>query len=395
MVLLIKIFLILSCFCVSAVFANDDASHIENWYAKQFNISPNKAKTRITIGLDAREFANALDLQDKVSGGMYIQNSPNFKVIFNVKRASGCKGEYDHNAKLCSDFERGIRNKIHKEGWQYFATINRVDNSLLDLNKVQIKVQEILKKFVTEEAKLITRIEDGSMTLKIVNSAKFIQKLLSNKVNLPMQIKVEELRLPPKLSAIFGGADVNGFCTFGFIVKDSKGVKGVSTAEHCGENASWAGTKLKHRGRLMSRDTQWFEFPHDLQAEAKSNIVSHISNGQLSIKSLAGTTVLGAGNPVCMFGAEGGRKCGIVFAVNQILAEKNLARRNISHFDNLTIVTTNGKEDGGGLSVAGDSGGPYYLFDKAVGQVVAGDETSSYYTPISNVTALGVSILTR
>jgi len=384
----IYLFVLVFSFCCATKVLANDVSYIEAWYAEKFKVSSNLAKTRISIGVDAMRLAKQFENDTAVFAGSYIENSPKFKLVFNIKSDKS-------NPKSSDEIESRIQKIIKKNGWYLFASINKVSYSLDDLRKLQNTLKEIIKKYAVDGAKVLTLIQDGSVTLQVPKLERFKRKLQQYKVMLPTRVRLEELKSDVKLSSVFGGADANGDCTFGFVVKDAKGVKGITTAEHCGEKLSWAGIPLTHRGRILNKDTQWFELPASLQSKAKNHIVSHFYQKSPSFTSLKGTATLGIGNPVCMFGASGRRKCGIVFAVNQILAEHNPSRGVVHNYENLTIVTSNGKRDGGGLSIGGDSGGPYYIYDKAVGQVVAGDVLSSYYTPIENITALGVNILVK
>ena len=58
-------------------------------------------------------------------------------------------------------------------------------------------------------------------------------------------------------------------------------------------------------------------------------------------------------------------------------------------------VSKNGRVNGGGIAVPGDSGGPVYRGNTAVGLVHAGDGQNIYITPINSVYALGLRLLTR
>lgn len=390
------ILLSISLGCMSLAQANEEYTYMEEWYGEKFNVSPKKAKERISIANEAREISNTLDIEDTKSGGMYIENSPKFRIVFNVKKNKHCKYKSNkHCNKTNKEFRKRIKKIIKNKNWNSFARIKYVKYSLADLKTVQDELQEIIEEYATEGAKISTPSQGNSIILKVINLAEFENKLLADNVSLPEGVKLEELYELPNLSVIFGGGDATGVCSFGFVVQDSRGVKGLSTAEHCGENTTWAGIALTFRNRILSRDTQWLELPGNLQAEAKNLIVSHIYNGAPSFRPITGTYVLGVGASVCMFGAESGRKCGIISAVNQVEALRHPITNVVNYYGNLTHVTVDGKANGGAVSTGGDSGGPYYAYNNAIGQVVGGDTLVSFYTPIANVTAMGVSVLTQ
>ena len=365
--------------------AEEAPSFIETWYAEEFNVSIETASDQIKLGNKAREIANILELESGKFGGMIIENTPKFRITFNVKRPQNCKQSSPCN----NDFEAGMRKTIKQNKWQSFAKINHTNYSLDDLRESQNEILSIVEQYATDGFEIDASQKDGSITLKVINVTEFEEALRADEVTLPNNVETAELEEVMALSAFGGG--INGLCTFGFVVKDSKGVKGLSTAEHCGATANWSGQALTHRGSITSRDTQWFELPEDQQSITKNLAVSHTYQGNVSFTPIKGTTVLGVGNAVCKFGAETDRTCGVVTAVNRLGSGTNPITGQTKTYGNLTVVSSNGKA----IAAGGDSGGPFYSGNNAVGQVVGSSSTATYYTPVANITAMGISILTQ
>ena len=158
----------------------------------------------------------------------------------------------------------------------------------------------------------------------------------------------------------YGGATMYApadSCTSGFIVRhNSSGVEGPMTAAHCDTmtsmqdpvNGGTFSTSLiaEHLGWLG--DIQWESSTHDDFPEFFANF-----SDRRAVTSRRMNWQLAQGQYVCRFGRSTGQGCGNVDQLNITIP---------GFADHLATVTNLTKLDG-----AGDSGGPWYSINTAVG----------------------------
>lgn len=159
-----------------------------------------------------------------------------------------------------------------------------------------------------------------------------------------------------------GGAGLSGTaCTSGYTVRQtSTGTRGISTAGHCSNSLSYAGTPLTYKGQKYGGrdDFQW----HTASGISWSNTVSDGVGDSSTpyyryITARAATTSIVTGNFYCKTGIITGYDCGNVTNVNFCPGYGGLS---------CTFFLVKGTAD---MSIPGDSGGPVYSSSTAVGTI--------------------------
>lgn len=180
----------------------------------------------------------------------------------------------------------------------------------------------------------------------------------------------------------------NAMCTTGFSVKNASNILGLSTAAHCSGVPYWAPVKPENLLTLVTKvtnkDVAWFRTPSNLTPQAQINKGSTF----LDIK---GTRVTKAQEAVCKYGIRTGYSCGKLISVGATGVVGGIT------VSDLIVVSKNGKSDGGSITDSGDSGGPLFISNFAVGTAVGGASTSpvSVFATVKSITAMGLTILTK
>ncbi len=173
-----------------------------------------------------------------------------------------------------------------------------------------------------------------------------------------------------------GGTAINATdgqpsCTSGFVVTAAVGSDlGVITAGHCSNNLQQISPngnflfnfRAEHLG--ASGDMQWMRSPVMMDAWF------HYDHGLG--RPVTGKNAVYVGSSICVYGRNGGRKCGNVDAVNQ------------------TLTTSSGTAGGlarttGTAVQQGDSGGPVYLNTTALGVIKGFGAFNDFFTPIEPI----------
>ncbi len=138
------------------------------------------------------------------------------------------------------------------------------------------------------------------------------------------------------------GGEAISTCTTGFVVRNAAGVRGVSTAGHCGNAQDDDGVALNyvagHEG--AQGDFQWHTGP---QGEPDDFYAGDANNTEVARRDVAGVGAPVVGQSLCRNGMVSHRDCQKVMKVN------------VCHFELCNLVQMEAH-----LSTNGDSGGPVY-----------------------------------
>jgi hypothetical protein len=117
-----------------AISLKKDMSNLNSeWYSETYNIPIAEAKSRLSIIDHAKELAELVNQEEVGFADMYIEDEPNFKIIFNFKKNLKNKDvSYIKDFTINSDLENHL-------------SINYVDRSLYDLRLAKEKVLTIFK----------------------------------------------------------------------------------------------------------------------------------------------------------------------------------------------------------------------------------------------------------
>lgn len=183
-------------------------------------------------------------------------------------------------------------------------------------------------------------------------------------------------------TAVYGGnkawyPTAPGYCTFGFAVRDYSGNRGISTAGHCSDDLRLGGHTGASVGLLQQQndagiyDVQW----HRNSTDTYTNVIRY-STTSVTINGATGVTAQSQTAQVCKMGNATGITCG-----------------RITLFDYGTRDMVEVSSPGVNLSEGGDSGGPWYMTDRAYGIHHGGIGDNAYYMPIDRLS--GISVVTQ
>jgi hypothetical protein len=190
-------------------------------------------------------------------------------------------------------------------------------------------------------------------------------------------ITVPELARPTN---VYAGLPIANGCTTGFSVAGPQGL-GTTTAAHCGNDLGpslpfiweWNG---------WDRDLQWHTAP-----DQTVRSVAQDGGGQRNITGTQSRDVQFIGEWVCKYGRSTGFGCGAI-------ADKN--RTGSGGYDSPTYIRV--QNYGYNLSLEGDSGGPWYTDNIALGIMHAtlptgGGYRDAIYMAINYVQSTGLIVL--
>lgn len=207
-------------------------------------------------------------------------------------------------------------------------------------------------------------------------------------LRLPVAAQVHVLgSLSRPVLNIYGGLALDTpFCTTGFSVySNSTGMRGVTTAGHCDNSATYAGSNLPFQTESAggAHDEQWHSAP--------DFTVRNWVNDGVDVTTITSRTLLAdqsVGTYVCKFGRTTFSGCGTI-------VEKNYRGCVEPYAWTYVRVSSSSGQD---LAEGGDSGGPVFKSSSAYGtiscQAGAGLKDLLYVAVDYIESGLGVTILT-
>ncbi|MBH1485843.1 S1 family peptidase [Stenotrophomonas geniculata] len=353
-------------------------------YARTYGVDAREAEARQARTLEAGTLERVIESKSPDTfAGLYIQHSPRFRVVV----------RFTGNAE--TQLSRFTNDPI------YVAEQAPRSLELLLAVQDEIAAQLSARKINFETGIDIRKSEVNLLTDDPQAASSALAKLIrsTNFINL---IKVQG-RITP--TALLGGSHVNGHpvipgvsqnCTTGFNVKDANLELGIVTAGHC-DNAliTSSGTHLTFQGELNSGgfDVQWNKEAASGARQAQPNEITLIGGPvpKQEIKSVRAASTLPINAAVCKSGTAGHYMCGTI-------QDKNAQTEWNGTVGSYVRVRS---DSGALMSVAGDSGGPIFIGDIAVGiNHGHGDSTGPYpndlyFMPIERISSLGISVLTE
>jgi hypothetical protein len=197
-------------------------------------------------------------------------------------------------------------------------------------------------------------------------------------------------------SRVTGGRDVEG-CQTGFMVRNYSGLRGVSSAQHCGTGlidlqtnesvGTWqAGLERPTEGV----DVSW----HRSSAHVYPNVI-YTPRGEVTITSSRGISLMPYGSQACLsrtqYNPSRGSptvSCGTVFNAEYYYVDRTGATHGP-----WVAVSQSGSTV---LSQPGDSGGPWFTGNAALGIHRGKDPTGySVFTPVEKLSRISVVVATN
>lgn len=237
-----------------------------------------------------------------------------------------------------------------------------------------------------------TDIRTGSVNVEVLDgdSHQAAHDLRSASLNDPDDPAVN-LRTVEELShqqaTITGGMRTTS-CTSGFNVRrPSDGARRATVAGHCGNTQSFGSTSSSYFNQWWggSRDVQMHTFSssHTLTAQFQ------VGSGLRSVTSSRSRTATVIGETVCHYGPRSGHDCGTISSKTHTPAS------NVVPSAYPTFIQVAPLSGAGALTTGGDSGGPWFIGNRAYGfhTGAATNGSYSYYMSVSFIPSPWVLML--
>jgi V8-like Glu-specific endopeptidase len=211
----------------------------------------------------------------------------------------------------------------------------------------------------------------GPAALAVKGKRDDLAKLLGHPV------RVDAVDYQVRDSDVRGGAKVSGtggYCTSGFVVKNSSGTTGVATAGHCeGINTYFNpnGSTIPLAWNLEIRDADQDVEIHTSAYLERPEFYADVATPRvLTGRRLRTSTAIG--DVVCHRGESTGYSCGPVSKTNTQLTYSN-ACNGVTCAETWVTVTGNANT----ACYPGDSGGPVFISQTAVGLLKGSTDTGT------------------
>ena len=366
------------------------------YYAEANSVTIDEARRRLGIQDAVQTFRGELrdELGDSYAG-VWIEHEPEHRVLA---------------AALPADAAR-VAARLEATSFSEIAGVVEVGASLADLDDLAAKVREAspvpIDTGVTVSQNAVKvqvagdahrrRLDDALTAAGLANRPDVVVKTVSS--------------LARPLADVRGGwAAIVGknACTTGFsVIRGTDGVLGVLTAAHCGAHGAAADDARINslvtpsptfldapfqEGRQDGRwDVQWHTVPgHNI-----TNEIEYVTGGSThreKITGVKGSGDIGEGDEVCKWGITSGYTCGKII-------DRKVCPEYVKDCER-TFIQVRG-EMGRDMSLEGDSGGPVFSGNDAVGVLSGGYPLENleyggdmFYMPVEYISVFGLSVLT-
>jgi hypothetical protein len=339
-------------------------------YAQQTGVSVDEATRRIAIERAAGELDSVLATEESATfAGLWIQDKPSYRVIVRFTDAAA---------------EGRLQARIAGGPLEGLVDVRPARFSLAQLEAKQKETRRNTERAKVQQNSDINVFEN-KVEVHTLDPDKLKAKLASVNAKIPDGVELKRVpRLATAEVAIYGGVGLST-CTAGYNVRSGSGELGISTAAHCGNTQYYQGVQLPFRGEDNNgdQDVQWHSACDlfDVTNEFQSGIGLRAVTGTVARSSQA------IGSMVCKYGMTTGRTCGYIQSKSIDLGPNH----------NGTFIRVDSRSAYNNLSEPGDSGGPWFVEDKAYGThfgAPGDDANDSIYMAINYISSLGVSVLT-
>ncbi|HGM5609862.1 TPA: S1 family peptidase [Stenotrophomonas maltophilia] len=348
-------------------------------YSRTFNVSEAEAKYRSMKSISAAALEARIQTSEPDTfGGLYVEHRPEFKIVVL--------------------FTKKPRETLAKYTQDPVFTGRTSAQSLEMLLATQVEAEaQLLVKNVGFESGVDIKQSIVTFYVKDEAAARRALRPLLGAVDF---VAIKQVKGFTVTTAISGGHKLTGTafnCTTGFNVFDADRELGVLTAGHCDNALTYQGIAaplvFQSEQNEGDYDVQWHREPSRGPRQAQKNEITLINGPSqtLEITSTLSSSSMHVGDVICKSGIHGHYACGTIEDMNSRSNHNGAIGRYI-RARNLSP---------GPLSVEGDSGGPVFSHNAAVGVIHGrggedtGFENDLFYMPIERVSVLGVSVLTE
>jgi hypothetical protein len=354
-------------------------------YAAQYHVSVDEAVRRLQAQEQQGEAVSRLRAANPGRfAGLWVEHEPVFRIVVRLKGGAPAGPEFDRAA-------------THSR-----TPVKFVSGAAATEAEVLDRIQAALPRFRAELPELQgtdTDVRTGDIVLTVFapgaagEVAKRKGAALAREIGHP--VRVHLIGAPLQQQHTRGGANLST-CTAGFVVANSAGTRGVTTAAHCGSTqtyfefggTSYPATFVAERYDA-DEDVQWHTTTHDEYPEFYADLTT--TARVLTGRRLRSSTAVG--NTACHRGKNSGYSCGSV---------QSTTFQPTYSCNGFTCSATYISVAGPSLACeGGDSGGPWFNGQTAFGVHVAGANTSpspgdcslAVYMSTDYLSNLGVSLV--
>lgn len=339
-------------------------------YAAATGVDQEEAVRRLRLQRLVGELDAALTEEDASFAGLWIEHKP-YRII---ARFTERAGEARLTARLAGGPLEGL------------VETRSARSSVRELEQRQ---KELRAAADAAQVRLASEVDIPGNRIRafsLLDTPGLSARLAAAGGRLPQNVEVERVASLPEPDTLIGGAALNG-CTAGFAVRAPNGELGISTAGHCYNDQYYAGIYLPFRADYDGHyyDVQW-------NSTCGRVDVSNKFESGIGVRSVIGTRSRSAhsvGQYVCKYGQTTLRTCGYVSSKSYDPGR--------SYYTGLDYYATFIRVDGYRLRDFGDSGGPWYDEDIALGihhSAAANDANDAVYMAINYISGINVSVLT-
>ena len=351
-------------------------------YAAQYGVTREEALRRMWLERHAGKLNAALEANEYATlAGLWIQHKPDFRVI----------------ASFTEGGTETIRPYTTGGPLEGIVEVRQAAVTLADLKVEQMTALQIVRN-IRMHADTEVDVIHNRVKLGVLDRNQLDAALANSGIRLPERDVVAQVEeLLTAAANVYGGYVLNYrdgslACTAGYSVKNSSGTTGISTAGHCGD------TLQTSSGQDIYFVDEWYfaGLPYDVQWHTTPNLTDRpwvkddsqdtYSPNYREVWGWIGYSAQAIGDWVCKYGRTTGYDCGTITSKTVVGAGPGG-----SDLDNTFI-----RVDGGATDIAqpGDSGGPWYDGNYAIGMMHAQIADDAVYMAINYVQQQGLTIRT-
>lgn len=351
--------------------ANDANLRIAMRYAADYGVTLGEAQRRLGL----QDLAGQLDATLQVAqpgtfAGLWIEHRPAFRVVVSFT-ATSTLSQYVTGGPL--------------------ASVSEARQAAVPLAQLRADIAGISKVAPHAPLEAGITVQENRIDVYVTSREQFEAFVRRTGFRLPATATI---RVVPALSKstlnIYGGLPLDGNgCTSGFSVYHNEtGMRGVTTAGHCANTASYAGSNLPFQAESYggSHDEQWHSAP--------GFTVKNWVNDGVDVTEITSRTFWASqsvGQYVCKYGRSTFSTCGTI-------QQKDYAP-GPGCVPNGAATWVRVKSDtGADMMEPGDSGGPVFKGNSAYGVAnceYGTDENQALYVAVDYVeSGLSVTVLT-
>ncbi len=342
-------------------------------YADHMGVSVAEAVRRFDLQEAAGNLDAALTRQEAATfAGLWVQHTPDFRVVvLTTQNNTDALATYIQRSGLAGLVDirpaAATLSALRQAQTEAMTAVRGLDLAVeSEINVFENRVQL----YVADRAGLDAALQRGAISLSPLVAVITVERMSSPAAN------------------IYGGLSLST-CTSGFGVKrTSDGVKGISTAAHCGNSQSYSGTALTFKAEKFQDtfDVQW----HTAPGYTVKNWIKWWNDGSTrEITSTKSRDNQAIGNYVCKYGMTTFYTCGYI-------SSKTYAPSYVPSAD-ATFIRVDNTGGYSPLAGPGDSGGPWFLNNGAWG-VMSGipgsDANDAIYMAVNYHSGISVSVMT-